>query len=226
MNYTQIMGELKSKRNLKNAAGMARFGITGKMMYGVSMPEVRKLGKIVGKDHKLAGQLWKSGVHEAKILAGIVEEPEKFTAQQADKWIRDFDSWDVCDQVCMNLLWKMPFAYEKAKAWSRLEPEYEKRAGFALMAVLAWKDKEAQDSKIEQFLPIIKREATDERKMVKKAVNWALRQVGKRNLALNKKAIKAAKEIQKIDSKAAKWIAADAIRELEGEAVQRRLKAQ
>lgn len=225
MNVKQILKDLKAKGTPENAAGMARFGISGKTMYGVSMPEVRRLGKQIGRDHSLAQQLWKSGIHEAKILAGIIEEPEKVTAEQADRWIRDFDSWDVCDQVCMNLLWKLPFAYEKAKAWTRLEPEYEKRAGFALMAVLAWKDKEAPDSKIAQFLPIIKREAMDERKMVKKAVNWALRQVGKRNLHLNKKAIAVAKDIRKMDSKVSKWVANSALTELQSDAVQQRLRS-
>jgi len=204
---------------------MARFGITGGTMYGVSMPNVRKLGRQIGKDHTLAGQLWKSGVHEARILASIVEEPEKVTEAQANRWIKDFDSWDVCDQACMNLLWQMPFAHRKAKEWTKKTREFEKRTGFALMAVLAWKDKEATNSQIEKFLPIIKREATDSRNFVKKAVNWALRQIGKRNLVLNKKAISTAKQIAKIDSKAAKWIAADAIRELESPGVQRRLRS-
>ena len=224
MNYNQILKELKSKGDPKNVAGMARFGITGKTMYGVSMPEVRKLGKSIGRDHMLAQQLWKSGVHEARILASIVEEPEKVTEAQFGKWAKDFDSWDVCDQTCLNLFWQLPFAYEKCKEYSSRNREYEKRTAFALMAVLAWKDKQAPDSKLALFFPIIKRESTDERKMVKKSVNWALRQIGKRNLALNKKAIKTAKEIQKIDSKAAKWIANDAIRELESDAVQKRLK--
>jgi len=225
MKYEEAMKELKAMADSKNAEGMARFGISGEDMYGVSMPNIRKLGKKIGNNHELALKLWNSGIHEARILAGIVEEPEKVTAQQMDRWIKDFDSWDVCDQVCMNLFWKMDCAYNKAKEWTKLEPEFERRSGFALMAVLAWKDKEASDIKFEQFFPIIKRESTDERNFVKKAVNWALRQIGKKNSNLNKKAIGVAKEIQKIDSKAAKWVANNALTELEGKAVQKRLRS-
>lgn len=164
--------------------------------------------------HKLAQQLWNSKIHEARILAGMIDVPELVTPKQMDTWVADFDSWDVCDQVCMNLFDKTPFAYDKAKEWTKDKREYVKRAGFAMMAVLAWHDKKAEDEKLLQFFPIIKRESTDERNYVRKAVNWALRQIGKRNSGLRKKAIKLAEEIEKIDSKSARWIAKDALREL------------
>ena len=154
----------------------------------------------------------------------MIDEPNEVTKKQMDAWIRDFDSWDVCDQCCMNLFDKTPFVWEKAIEWTNREKEFEKRAGFALMACLAWHDKESLDKKFLVFLPAIKREANDDRNYVKKAVNWALRNIGKRNLNLNRKAIETAKEIQKMDSRSAKWIASDAIRELMSEAVQERLQ--
>ncbi|MEE9474157.1 MAG: DNA alkylation repair protein, partial [Candidatus Hydrothermarchaeaceae archaeon] len=189
-----------------------------------SIPNLRKIAKDVGKDHSLAQQLWLSGIHEARILASMVDELEVVTEEQVESWVRDFNSWDVCDQCCMNLFDKLPFAFEKAIELSKKEAEFEKRAGFALMACLAWHDKGASDKKFKAFLPHIKEGATDRRNYVKKAVNWALRQIGKRNLNLNKAAIKTAKEIQQIDAKSAKWIASDAIRELTSEAVQDRLQ--
>jgi 3-methyladenine DNA glycosylase AlkD len=224
MQYDEILKKLKSLSDPKAAEGMARFGINPENTLGISIPNLRKIAKDVGKDHSLAQQLWASGIHEARILASMVDEPEMVTEKQVGNWVKDFDSWDVCDQCCMNLFDKLPFAFEKAIELSKKEEEFEKRAGFALMACLAWHDREAQDEKFAAFFPYIKQQATDERNYVKKAVNWALRQIGKRNANLNKKAIKCAREIQKIDSKSAKWIASDALRELEGEAVQKRLQ--
>jgi 3-methyladenine DNA glycosylase AlkD len=224
MNYDTIMKKLKSMSNPKAVEGMARYGITPHNAYGISMPDLRKMAKEIGVNHSLAQQLWVSGVHEARILASIVAASDMVTEEQAEDWVRDFDSWDVCDQVCMNLLENTRFAYEKAIEWSSKEEEFVKRAGFALMARLAVSDKMADNKKFEAFLPIIEQGATDNRNYVKKAVNWALRQIGKRNLYLNKKSIDAAGRIQKTDSKSARWIAADAIRELTSPAVQRRLR--
>ena len=223
MNADEIIKKLKSLRNPKNVEGMARFGINPEKTLGVSVPNLRKIAKEAGRDHALAQKLWASGFHEGRILASMVDEPEKVTKTQVNAWVRDFDSWDVCDQCCMNLFDKLPFAFEKAIEFSRRNREFEKRAGFALMACLAWHDKEASDGKFKAFFPCIKKQATDERNYVKKAVNWALRQIGKRNRNLNKAAIKTAREIGKIDAKGARWIAADALRELEGEAVQKRI---
>ena len=223
--YSEIVKKLKSLSNPEAVAGMARFGINPENTYGVSIPNLRRMAKEIGKEHTLARQLWSSGIHEARILAGMINEPEMVTEKQMEEWVRDFDSWDVCDQVCMNLFEDTPFAYKKAIAWSKRKDEFIKRAGFVMMARLAVSDKKAGDKQFEKFLPIIKRESKDERNFVKKAVNWALRQIGKRNLRLNKKAIEIAKEIQKIDSKSARWVAADALKELTSETVQKRLKA-
>ena len=223
MDSNDVFKKLKSLANPKNVAGMARFGINPKNTLGISIPHLRKLAKELGKDHQLAQQLWDSGIHEAMILAGMVDDPKLVTKKQMDLWTSDFDSWDVCDQVCMNLFDKTPLAFQKAKEWAMRDKEFEKRAGFALMACLAWHDKEAGDVRFAQFFPLIKQAASDERNFVKKAVNWALRQIGKRNRNLNKMAIGTAKEILKMDSKIAKWIASDAIRELTSQAVQKRL---
>jgi 3-methyladenine DNA glycosylase AlkD len=163
-------------------------------------------------------------VHEARLLASMIAEQDKLTEAQMEDWVKDFDSWDVCDQCCMNLLDKASLAFSKAVEWTSREEEFVKRAGFALMAALAFHDKKATNKDFSQFMPIIKRESTDERNFVKKAVNWALRQIGKRNLTLNKLAIKTAKEIQQIDSKPARWIAADALRELTSEQALKRLR--
>ena len=210
----EALKKLKSLADPSSLKGMSQFGINVKNTYGVSVPNIRLIAKQAGKDHGLALKLWASGIHEARLLAGMVDEPAKVTEQQMEGWARDFDSWDVCDQACMNLFDKTPFAYKKAAEWSGRKEEFVKRSGFALMATLAVHDKAAGDKDFEKFLPIINRESADERNFVRKAVNWALRQIGKRNMSLNRSAIKAAKEIQKKDSKSARWIASDALREL------------
>ena len=222
MQYNDIIQKLKSLSNPEAVKGMARFGINPENTYGVSIPHLRKMAKEIGTGHALAQQLWASGIHEARILASMIGDPKTTTEEQMDAWVKDFDSWDVCDQCCANLFEKTKFAYQKAVEWSTSNEEFIKRAGFALMARLAVSDKKADDTQFERFLPIIKRESSDSRNFVKKAVNWALRQIGKRNLNLNKMAIKVAEEIQQIDSKSARWTASDAIRELTSEAVQQR----
>jgi 3-methyladenine DNA glycosylase AlkD len=219
-----IVAWIKSQYNAKNVEGMARFGISSKNTYGVSIPLLRGMGKKIGKDHKLAQELWASGIHEARILAALIDDPKQVTEKQMESWVKDFESWDVCDQVCMNLFDKTEFAWKNVREWSNRDEEFVKRAAFALIASLASHDKKASDAEFEKLLPLIRGASTDERNFVKKAVNWALRGIGKRNLALNKKAIACAKEIQKIDSKAARWNAADALRELQSEAVQARLR--
>jgi 3-methyladenine DNA glycosylase AlkD len=223
MRYQEIIKLLKSLSNPKAAEGMARFGINPKGTLGVSIPHLRKIAKAVGKDHKVASQLWKSGIHEAKLLAAFIDDPSLVSLKQMEKWVNDFDSWDICDQVCSNLFDRTPFAYKKAVEWAGRQEEFVKRAGFVLMAALAVHDKTAGEGEFEKFLSVIKREASVGRNFVKKAVNWALRQIGKRNARLNRLALKTAGEIQKLHSESARWIAADAIRELESEAVQRRL---
>lgn len=213
MQYNDIIKKLKASANPKNVAGMVRFGINSKNTLGVSIPDLRKIAKEVGKDQFLAQELWESGIHEARILAALVGEPEKLTEKQMESWVKDFDSWDVCDQVCSNLFDKTPYAYKKTVEWSADKKEFVKRAGFVMMACLAVHDKKADDNKFINLFPLIIKGSTDDRNFVKKAVNWALRQIGKRNNNLNKEAIKTAKKIQLIPSKSAKWIAADALRE-------------
>ncbi len=223
--YSEIVKKLKFLSDSKSVEGMARFGINPDNTYGVSIPNLRRMAKEIGKDHTLAQKLWASGIHEARILAAMINEPEMVTEKQMEQWVKGFDSWDVCDQVCMNLFEDTPFASKKAVGWSKRKEEFIKRAGFVMMARLAVSDKKSDDKQFEKFLPIIKRESKDERNFVKKAVNWALRQIGKRNPRLNKKAIETAKEIEKIDSKTARWIAADALRELTSKAVQKKITA-
>lgn len=188
------------------------------------MPELRALAKAVGRDHRLALRLWDSGIPDARILAAIVDEPGEVTEAQMEAWVRGLDSWDVCDQVCLNLFNKTPFAPRKAAQWAKRQEEFVKRAAFSLVACLAWHDRKAPDSRFLAFLPLIRAAATDERNLVKKAVSWALRHIGKRNLALNRAALRTAGELRELDSKAARWIAAQARRELESEAVQQKLR--
>jgi 3-methyladenine DNA glycosylase AlkD len=190
----------------------------------VKMPELRRIAKITGKNHELAGKLWDEGYGETRILASLIDVPEQVTESQMEKWVVGFDSWDVCDQCCMNLFRKTSFANKKIFEWSTREEEFVKRAAFTLIAVLAVHNKQAEDDEFEQFFPLIIRESTDNRNYVKKAVNWALRHIGKKNIHLNQKAIEIAKEIQDIDSKSARWIASDALRELKSEKVQKRLQ--
>ena len=224
MKSEEIIREIKKLANPRNVEGMGRYGINVENAYGVSIPALRKMAKEIGKDHELALELWNTGVHEARLLAAFIDRPEEVTEKQMESWVLDFDSWDVCDQVCSNLFDKTIFAWDKAVEWSEQDHEFVKRAGFVLMATLLVHDKKAKDSAFTRFLLIIIKGSTDERNFVKKAVNWALRQIGKRNLNLNRKAVRAAEKIQKIDSKAAKWIARDALRELKSEKVQERLK--
>jgi 3-methyladenine DNA glycosylase AlkD len=220
----EILRELESLADPRAVEGMARFGISSKNTYGVPIPSLRVMAKKIGRNHVLAQQLWSSGIHEARILAGMVDSPEVVTEEQMESWVKDFDSWDVCDQVCSNLFDKPKLAHRKAVEWSRRREEFVKRAGFVLMAALSVHDKKAKDEAFLKFLPIIKRESIDDRNFVKKAVNWALRQIGKRNIALNRAAVATAEEIQKMDSKSARWIASDALRELTSEAVRNKLR--
>jgi 3-methyladenine DNA glycosylase AlkD len=219
-----ILKKLKAKARPDQLAGMARYGISTEGRLGVKVPDMRKIAKEAGKDHTLALELWKTGIPEAQIVAALVGEPEKLSDAQMEDWVRDFNSWDVCDQVCMNLFDKSPLALKKINDWARREEEFVKRAAYALIACLAWHDKEAEDETFIKLFPVIKRGATDERNYVKKSVNWALRHIGKRNSPLNRAAIDVAEEIKHMDSKAARWIASDALRELKSENVQKRLK--
>jgi 3-methyladenine DNA glycosylase AlkD len=235
MDYEDIIKRLEALKNPRNVEGMNRFGIRPKTkVLGIPIPETRKIAKILRraqdkqKNHELALQLWDSKIHEARILAGFIEEPEKITQKQFEKWVKDFDSWDVCDQVCSSAFDKTSFAYKKVFELAKRKEEFVKRTAFTLIACLAVHDKKMSDKDFIKFFPIIKKASTDERNFVKKAVNWALRQIGKKNKKLNKEAIKVAREIRQLaeknNSKPAKWIANDAIRELTSEGVQSRIK--
>jgi len=224
MKYEEILEKLKTMANPKNVEGMARYGINPKNNLGISIYKLRHIAKEIGKDHQLALKLWNSGIHDARLLAVFIEDPTQVTEGQMDSWAKAFDSWDVCDQACTSLFDSTSHAWKKVYEWAKRDDEFVKRAAFSIIAGLAVHDKKAADTKFEELFKIIKRESTDERNYVKKAVNWALRNIGKRNLALNKKAVETAREIQKIDSKTAKWIASDAIRELTSEKTQKRLQ--
>lgn len=191
-------------------------GMTAEGRLGVSVPEMRGIAKAIGRDHQLALALWATGLAEARIVAALVDDPKSLSEQQMDDWEKDFNSWDVCDQVCLNLFDKTPLAWKKVVDWAEREEEYVRRAALALIACLAWHDKKARDEDFIGLFPIIKRGAADERNYVKKAVSWSLRQIGKRNARLNQAALELAAEIGQLPSKAARWVASDAIRELTG----------
>ena len=210
----EILNRLKALANPAKAAGLARFGIQTGQAYGISVPALRRLAKEVGHDHRVAQALWKSGLHEARILASLVDDPAQVTEAQLERWVKDFDAWDICDQCCLNLFRLTPYAYRKVGEWSQREEEFVKRAAFALLAVLAMHDRSADDEVFRRCLPLIKRAATADRNFVKKAVNWALRQIGKSRPSLRAQAIQTAKEIQHLEAPSARWIAADALREL------------
>jgi len=223
MNYDKVMDKLKSMANPKNVEVMARFGISPESNLGISVSDLRKLAKEVGKDHNLALELWHSGVRDACMLACLIDDPKKVSEKQLDVWVRDFNSWDVCDTCCGSLFDKVDFAYDKAFEWSSCNEEFVKRAGFALMAWLALHDKKSSDEKFVEFLSVIKRESVDDRNYVKKAVNWSLRQIGKRNVSLNKMAVDVAFDLQKSEYKSARWVGSDAFRELSSDKVRERL---
>ncbi len=219
----KVVKRLKLMGDPRAAEGAARFGIRASNILGVSAPHLRRLAKEIGKDHALAGRLWTTGIHDARCLAALIEDPAQVKPRQMERWAGDFDSWAVCDTACCCLFDKTPYAWDKAVEWAGREPEYVKRAGFVLMAALAVHDKKTPDERFEAFLPLLVQHATDERNFVKKAVNWALRQIGKRNARLNKLAIRAAEDIRRTGSKAGRWIAADALRELTSPKVRARL---
>lgn len=214
MHIKNILTTLRAQANPANVAGMARYGINTRNTLGVSIPFLRQLARGYRGQHELALALWATDVHEARLLATLVDDPKQVTAAQMEAWVKDLDSWDLCDQLCNNLFRRMPHARAKALLWAKRKPEFIRRAGYVLMATLAVHDKTATDADFEAFFDAIRAGATDERNFVRKAVNWALRQIGKRNAVLRKRALQVAEEISRMDSKSARWIAADALREL------------
>jgi 3-methyladenine DNA glycosylase AlkD len=213
-NATRVLAELHGLADPKNVKGMARYGIVGKQVLGISVGLLRALAKRIGRSHAVAKELWTSGIFEARLLAAFVAEPAKVTRRQANAWARDFECWADCDGLCIHLFRKTSFAHGLALAWSRRREELVKRAGFTMMATLAVHDKRADDEVFRGYLDRVLAESADERHNIKKGVNWALRQIGKRNPTLNREAIRVAKKIQQQDSRAARWIASDALREL------------
>lgn len=224
-NVAAILAELKSLGSEVNRAGMARFGINAEHAYGVSMAAMRPLVRRLKRNHALALALWKTGVHEARILAALIDEPAKVTPAQMDRWTANFDSWDLCDQACMKLFARTPFVAEKVEAWAKDEREFVRRAAFALIAGYTVHAKKAPDAEFLAFLPLIERHAPDPRNFVKKAVNWALRQIGKRNLALHAPALALADKLAASADRTARWIGKDAVKELTDPAQIARIKA-
>ena len=216
MKVEEVIEQLKSRSNPtpENLKGMARYGINTERALCVSTPDIHDLGRQIGRDHALALELWQAGWRETCILAAMVDDPAQVTSEQMDSWVLDFDSWDVCDATCLHLFSWTAMACEKAVYWSAREEEYVKRAGFTLMACLAVGKRKPREEQLAAFLPIIEREAWDGRNYVRKSVNWALRQVGKHNLRLNKLAVESAGRIRLQGTSSARWIAADALREL------------
>jgi 3-methyladenine DNA glycosylase AlkD len=220
---SELIDDLKELANPKNVKGMGRYGINVDNALGIPMPVIRTMAKRIGRNHELAQLVWDSKIHEARILAALIDEPKKVTFEQMESWILEVDSWDVCDQLCANLLDKTIYAYPAAKAWSKRDEVFVKRAGYVLMAALAVHDKKAKDEVFLEFLESICEGSSDDRNFVKKSVNWALRQIGKRNLELNKAATSMAERIDKSGSSSSHWIAKDALRELKSETTYTRL---
>jgi len=211
---TEILKRLRAAGSPVNVAGMARFGIRPAKAYGVATPVIRAIARDHRHDPDLAPALWSTGVLEARCIAALIADPQRIAEAEIERWVREFDCWSVCDSACLALLWRTPFAWRKVREWSRRKPEYERRAAFALLAALAVHDKTAADKQFVSALNLVRRASTDERNYVKKAVNWALRQVGKRNPALREAAIHVAEDLIASESRAARWIGHDALREL------------
>lgn len=218
-----VIRRLEALASPHDREGMARFGINTERALGISVTSLRGIARDIGMDHLLAANLWESGIHEARLLATLVDDPRAVTREQMETWAADFDSWDLCDQCCMNLFWRTPYALEKASKWARRDEEFVKRAAFALMARLATKKANTPEDVLGTFFPLIERAAGDDRNFVRKAVNWALRQIGKNSRRLNELAIASAERIRAQDTRSARWIANDALRELNSEKVQARL---
>jgi len=217
MDIKEVLEKLESLANpsKENIDGMARFGIRPKTkLLCIPMPKLRKLAEKIGKDHDLALKLWDLEIHEARILAGLIEDPEAVDEFQMDTWVDGFDSWDICDQLCMNLFWQTKYALLKIQKWAKSEKEFVRRTAFSLIAVLAVKNKEMKDEDFIRFFPLIKKYSADERNFVMKSVNWALRQIGKRNKNLRKEVLKLCSDIKRINTRSSRWIASNALAEL------------
>jgi 3-methyladenine DNA glycosylase AlkD len=227
MTPAEIIKELKALSDPAKIADLERYAITTPKWFGIRVPELkafaREVKKLVDDRHATALELWKSGIYDVRAIAFMIDDPKQVTPEQMDAWAKDFDNWATVDGACSYLFCRTPYAYEKAVEWATRKPEFEKRAAFSLMAYLAVHDKKAPDEKIAAFLPLIEKHSGDDRNFVKKAVNWALRQIGKRSLKLNKLAVETAERIKEQNTSSARWIASDALRELKSPAVKERL---
>jgi 3-methyladenine DNA glycosylase AlkD len=223
-NANEILKILRTEADPASLSSMARFAIVTDGRLGISIPDLRRIAKTVPPSHALALDLWESGILDARLLASMIDVPSEATERQLEQWVMDFNSWDICDQVCDNLFEHTPFAWQKISDWHTREEEFVRRAAYALIACKAWHDKTASDQQFIELFPVIKAGAADPRNFVKKAVNWSLRNIGKRDLALNKAAITFSEKLLLMDDKTARWIALDALRELNSEKIQARLK--
>jgi 3-methyladenine DNA glycosylase AlkD len=224
MTVPEILAWLERKGTKRNREGMARYAIVAPKAFGVSVGDLRALGKKLGPDQKLAEALWKTGWYEARMLAAFVADPERTTPALMDRWARDFDNWAICDHACFHLFDRTPHAWRKIRQWSGRREEFVKRAAFALLASVALHDKKGPDAPFLAALPLVERAASDERNFVKKGVSWALRGVGRRNTALHGPSVALARRLAASESPAARWVGKDAYRELTSAAVVRRLK--
>ena len=220
----EALDDLKHRGTKAQRDGMSRYGLPNDKAFGVGVKDIQVVAKRFGKDHALAAGLWKSGWHEARMLACYVDDPEKVTPAQMDAWCRDFDNWGICDTVCFVLFDRTPHAWKKVDAWARREDEYVRRAAFALLWGLTVHDKTAPDARYLGGLKLVEKAAKDERHFVKKAVSMALRAVGKRNPALHAAALKTSERLALSASESARWIGKDALRELSSASVRRRLR--
>jgi len=218
-----VIASLKRQGRQKIRDGMARYAIPSDKAFGISVGALRTYAKRLGPNHELAASLWKSDFYEARMLASFVDDPACVTPEQMDRWCADFDNWAICDTACFALFDRTPHAFSKVEKWAKSRDEFVKRASFALLASLTVHDKRSGDAPFAKGLALIERAATDERNFVKKAVNWALRSIGKRTAALNVAAVDVAKRLGESDNPAARWVGKDALRELASPAVQKRL---
>ena len=221
----EVLAWLERRGTKKNRDGMARYAIVSPKAFGVSVGDLRKKGKELGRNHELATALWATGWYEARMLAPFVGEPERVTPAQMDRWCRDFDNWAVCDALCFHLLDRTPHAYDKVAEWATRREEFVKRAAFALAASLAGHDKTAPDRNFEQILPLIEKAADDDRNFVKKGVSWALRGIGMRSPNLHARSIALARRLADSEPPSARWIGKDALRDLTRPLVIRRVEA-
>ena len=223
MEYGQVMRQLKSMGNEENRQGMKRFGINVDAAFGISVTELRKFAKSIKRDDELAVKLWASGIHEARMLACLIVDPAQFGDERLEKWVSVFDSWDIVDICSMTIFCKLPDISYYIHSWAAREEAFVRRTAFATIAAMAFKNKKLSDEDFEPYFELMLMHSNDSRNFVKKSVNWALRQVGKRNTKLNARAIEVANKILATDSPSARWIARDALRELQSDAVRQRL---